>query len=177
MRHCRSDDEGLILPTLSSRLTGGSAVWRYNRTVTVAERPVMRFVLTLAPRRRAAPCERVSEHRAFARWKVPRVRCRRRWQSTNFPARARQSRAGPSPAPRGVQDPSSPPDGQWLGFDAAGVVRKVPVTGGTPMSIGDWRNGSALSAEIVKNRWRSTKTRVISDGSKAQLRRDLTPVR
>jgi len=46
-----------------------------------------------------------------------------------------QLEAAPVPGPTGTGAPFFSPDGRWIGFGADGELRKVPLTGGPPVSI------------------------------------------
>ena len=48
-----------------------------------------------------------------------------------------QYEAKPIPGTEGGTEPAFSPDGNWLGFIAAGVVKKVAITGGTPVSLAE----------------------------------------
>jgi serine/threonine-protein kinase len=44
--------------------------------------------------------------------------------------------ARPIPGTEGATDPFFSPDGQWLGFFADGILKKIPVNGGVPQALG-----------------------------------------
>jgi eukaryotic-like serine/threonine-protein kinase len=50
------------------------------------------------------------------------------------------------PGTEGGSDPSFSPDGQWIGFFAAGQLKKISVQGGAPVTLGVLRNPIATGA-------------------------------
>jgi serine/threonine-protein kinase len=72
------------------------------------------------------------------------------------------------------------PDGQWIGFSAAGKLKKIPVNGGTPITLCDapndrgiaWGEGDFLVAALTS---RSGLVRVPSSGGTPQALNALTP--
>jgi Tol biopolymer transport system component len=68
----------------------------------------------------------------------------------------------------GAIGPFFSPDGEWIGFASGGVLRKVPLTGGSPQTIADVPNliGATWTANdtIVFNRWQSALFKVSARG-------------
>jgi serine/threonine-protein kinase len=51
----------------------------------------------------------------------------------------------PIPGTEGAKEAFFSPDGQWLGFNADGQIKKVALSGGDPIVIAEWRPGMAGS--------------------------------
>ncbi|MCI0403487.1 MAG: protein kinase, partial [Acidobacteria bacterium] len=56
-----------------------------------------------------------------------------------------QAESAPLPGTAGARAPFFSPDGQWLGFFAAGKLKKVPIGGGSPQVICDSPGGRGAS--------------------------------
>jgi serine/threonine-protein kinase len=63
----------------------------------------------------------------------------------------------PIPGTEGAGSPAFSPDGNWLGFIAAGKVKKVAVTGGIPVTLSESTKSLALS-------WESSDSLLFSPG-------------
>ena len=49
----------------------------------------------------------------------------------------------PIPGTEGAIEPFFSPDGQWVGFEADGQIKKIALSGGDPIVISEWRSGLA----------------------------------
>ncbi|HET9406431.1 MAG TPA: protein kinase [Candidatus Sulfotelmatobacter sp.] len=81
--------------------------------------------------------------------------------------------ARPIPGTEGATEPSFSPDGQWLGFFASGNLKKVSVSGGAALTLGDAlqpRGGSSGSRGLIAfvPSWASTVQQVPDAGGTPQ---------
>jgi serine/threonine-protein kinase len=80
--------------------------------------------------------------------------------------------AAPIAGAEGAVGPFFSPDGEWIGFASGGVMRKIPVTGGSPQTIANVPNllGATWTAgdTIVFHRWESALLQVSARGGTPQ---------
>jgi eukaryotic-like serine/threonine-protein kinase len=113
------------------------AIWNLRPAPTPPPRPVSRFTITLPPGQQLAgldngPAVAVSPdgtHLAYVA---------RQGGTQQLYLRAMDSlETRPIPDTEGAINPFFSPDGQWLGFFAGGKLRKVLVSGGAGLTLGD----------------------------------------
>jgi len=121
-----------------------AAMWAVMRTPAAAAQPVMRFVVTLGSG---------AERLAGINPTVPTIALSPDGKYLAYVAVGGGTRqiflraldnpqAKPIGGTEGGDAPFFSSDGQWLGFDAAGVLRKIPLTGGAAASIGVMGRGA-----------------------------------
>ena len=113
------------------------AVWNLKPAPAPAPQPVTRTVITLPPGQQLAgldngPAVALSPdgtHLAYVA---------RQGGTQQLYLRAMDSlEAKPIPGTEGAVNPFFSPDGQWLGFFAGGKLKKVSVSGGAALTLGD----------------------------------------
>ena len=117
----------------------GAVVW-YLRSGTAAAAPVARLAITLPagdrpvmafqPMIAISPDGRTVVYRAY---RGERTQLFRRDLDSLEPV--------PVPGTEGASSPMFSPDGRWLAFDADGVLKRVAMSGGTPVTICDAPGG------------------------------------
>ena len=109
-------------------------VWKMKFTTLPSHGPVMRFAVTLPPPERLAgtdfPSVALSPTGAHLAYVASRG-----GSSQVFLQRMDSLQAEPIPGTEQALGPFFSPDGQWLGFFAAGKLMKVSVNGGSPVFV------------------------------------------
>jgi Tol biopolymer transport system component/predicted Ser/Thr protein kinase len=115
----------------------GFAIWNLKPAPAPPSQPVTRTVINLPPGQQLAgldngPAVALSPdgtHLAYVA---------RQGGAQQLYLRAMDSlEARPIPGTEGAVNPFFSPDGQWLGFFAGGTLKKVPVSGGAALTLGD----------------------------------------
>jgi len=130
----------LLIAAVASVVT-----WNLRPTPSPAPQPVSRFVVNLPPGQQLAglesgPAEALSpdgSHLAYVA---------QQGGTQQLYLRAMDSlEARPIPSTEGATAPFFSPDGQWLGFFAGGKLKKVSVSGGAALTLGDAVNSGGAS--------------------------------
>jgi Tol biopolymer transport system component/predicted Ser/Thr protein kinase len=122
------------LPWLvAAALAGGVAIWGWLRTPPAEPRPVARWTATLP-----APDPLLGSGLAISHDGTGVAYAERTGGSLRIWVRVLDQPEGkPTPGTEGGLRPFFSPDGQWLAYftGAVGPLKKVPVTGGTPITL------------------------------------------
>ena len=129
---------------LLGALIASLATWNLKPSPSPAPRPVTRTVITLPPGQRLAGPEQPAlalspdgNHLVYAAIQG---------STQQLYLRAMDSlEARPVPGTEGATEPFFSPDGQWLGFLADGKLKKVSVSGGAALTLGDVAQPSGAS--------------------------------
>jgi eukaryotic-like serine/threonine-protein kinase len=128
---------------LLGALIAGLAVWELKPLSSVAP-PVSRTVITLPAGQRLAGLDNPAVALSPDGNRLAYVAIEGGTQQIYL--RAMDSLAAtPVPGTEGAVNPFFSPDGQWLGFFAGGKLKKVPVSGGAVLSVGEAGNPRGAS--------------------------------
>jgi serine/threonine-protein kinase len=128
-------------------IVAGAAVWNFRPTPSTPPQPVTRFTVTLPPGERlVAPGVTGLPNIALSRdgRYIAYVATRGGTQQI-FLRAMDNAETRPVSGTEGGTGPFFSPDGQWLGFFAAGVLRKIPVSGGTAVTLSNAPAGTGAS--------------------------------
>src|SRR5579864_272487 len=135
---------GLGALLLGAAITG-FAVWNLKPEPSPLPKPVSRFTITLPPGEQlsaqdyaAMALSRDGTHLAY-------VATRGGTQQLYLRAMDSLEATKPIPGTEGAVSPFFSPDGQWLGFFAGGKLKKVSVSGGSALTLGDAKNPRGAS--------------------------------
>jgi serine/threonine-protein kinase len=127
---------------VAAALAGGVAIWGWLRTPPAEPHPVTRWTAALPATGFEGSGLSISRDGARLAYNGGSDSSRRIWVRS-----LDQPEAKPVPGTEGGLRPFFSPDGQWLAYFTGGLgaLRKVPVTGGTPITLceeASWRGGS-----------------------------------
>jgi Tol biopolymer transport system component/predicted Ser/Thr protein kinase len=143
-------------------IAAGAAVWNFTRMPSAAPQPVTRFTITLPPGERLVglggfvatnvALSRDGKYIAYVatRGGIPQI----------FLRAMDNPETKPIPGTEGAASPFFSPDGQWLGFFAGGRLKKILVSGGGALTLGNAQ--PALGAS-----WSSQGTIIFANGATA----------
>ena len=133
----------LLLTAIAASVLGGFAVWQLMSVPAPGPQPVLRFALpasgSIAPRgagtgRHVLAVSPQGTHLVF-------------WADNKLYLRALNRLDAPV-AIRGTEDAREPffsPDGQWIGFQQQGQLKRIPLDGGAPIALGTSQNPWGVS--------------------------------
>ena len=147
---------------LVGAVIAGIAVWTLRPLPPPPPRPVTRTVITLPPGDRLAALDQPTV--AVSPDGSQLVYVANRGSTQQIYLRAMDAlEARPVPGTEGGVNPFFSPDGQWLGFFAGGKLKKISVSGGAALTLGD--------ASILRGAsWGSQGTIVFAPASVGVLR-------
>jgi eukaryotic-like serine/threonine-protein kinase len=115
----------------------GLAIWNLKPAPTPSPKPVSRFTITPPPGQRLAVPD-IGPALALSPDGTLLAYVARQGASQQLYLRAMDSpESRPMPATEGALNPFFSPDGQWVGFFAGGKLKKVSVSGGAVLTLGD----------------------------------------
>jgi eukaryotic-like serine/threonine-protein kinase len=115
----------------------GLAIWNLKPTPSPPAQPVTRMVLNLPPGQQLAGLE-LGSSVALSPDGTHLVYVARQSGTQQLYLRAMDDPEGkPIPGTEGAVNPFFSPGGQWVGFFTGGTLKKVSVSGGAPLALGD----------------------------------------